>query len=227
MENEEILLESTRSPVDDIDNVSFENVTQELLQEKILQRRKQFLKIYEDRYIKVERVSKTKKTSHYTHLMFLSTEPTHEIWTNWCYWHAGVLMLMVSSFLFYAHTNQADILNTAYLLPGSVLFLAGGVIMIILMFYTHKSSVIFSTVHGQAPVLRLIYNNPSQSDFLIFCHYMKLCINQAREKNPHTLTDSLAMELKEHRRLRDEKVISNDEYEAAKIKIMAAYEPSS
>lgn len=227
MDNEEILLESSRSPVDDVDNVSFENITQQMTQEQILQRRKQLLKIYEDRYLKVARINKDIQRSHYIHLMFLATEPRHEIKTNWLLWYAAMLMLSVASLLFHAHNNTVDAVASTYLLPGSILFLAGGVIMIILMFYTHRSTVIFSTLHGQAPVLKLIYNNPSQSDFLIFCYYLKLCASQAREKCSHTLPEQLAMELKEHRRLRDGKIISNDEYERAKANIMAAYEPAS
>lgn len=227
MENEEILLETLRSPVDDVDNVVLENITQELTQEQILLRRKQLLKIYEDRYLKIERVSKVKNSSHYIHLMFLATEPKHEIRTNWSLWYAAMLMLILPSLLLIAYNNEIGNVSFSYLLPGSILSFAGSVIMIILMFYTHKSTMIFSTYHGQAPVLKLIYNNPAQSDFLVFCHYLKLCANLARAKNTYPLSDRLAMELKEHRRLRDNKIISNDEYERAKTKIMASYESSS
>ena len=92
-----------------------------------------------------------------------------------------------------------------------------------------RDSLILVSKCGRAPVLELINNNPAAGSFGEFIDELSRRILQARNDMPGSMTDKLVLELKELRRLRNEGVISDAQYESAKLRIFKneAYNPAN
>jgi hypothetical protein len=72
---------------------------------------------------------------------------------------------------------------------------------------------------GRAPILELINNNPDHESFTEFINLLSSHVIKAQSSADLNPTEKLVMELKELRRLKDETVIPESDYEQAKQKI--------
>lgn len=86
-----------------------------------------------------------------------------------------------------------------------------------------KSVWQFRTNFGKVPVMEIINNIPSRSTVQEFIDHLSKVITNAGQTNYFTEAQNLAAELSEHRRLRDEGIISNSEYENVKSQIMGLH----
>lgn len=90
--------------------------------------------------------------------------------------------------------------------------------LLIAILKTEDRLIIFSKC-GRAPILEMLNNNPDHDSFLEFSDSLSRHILLANQKNPASQTERLALELKELRRLKDENVIPELQYERAKKRI--------
>jgi hypothetical protein len=97
--------------------------------------------------------------------------------------------------------------------------LSASVIALLLALLKTRDRLILYSKCGRAPVLELINNNPSSESFRQFLDDLSRFILLARNNMSESITQMLALELKELRRLRNEGVITDAQYEAAKQRI--------
>jgi hypothetical protein len=102
------------------------------------------------------------------------------------------------------------------------------VISLLLAILKTRDTLVLYSKCGRAPVLELINNNPDHKAFTDFLDDLSRRILLSRKNMSESITQMLALELKELRRLRNEGVILDSQYEAAKQRIFKheAYNPS-
>ena len=83
---------------------------------------------------------------------------------------------------------------------------------------TQDRLILFSRC-GRAPILEMMNNVPDRDTFLEFSDNLSRQILLAGQNSPASPTERLALELKELRRLRNEEVIPESQYERAKKRI--------
>jgi hypothetical protein len=159
-----------------------------------------------------------RKYKYRVDLAFLDPRPFRErkIARNWLY--SSAVFLVVSLFLIYfgwfsglLSSSPGVYYSTSTVVCVSVMFLS-------LLLYFHKSydKVIFRTHFGKVKLIELINKYPSETDFRKFLGRFIVQIKKARTRKRFTTSKFLARELREIRRLRNETVVTEEEYEAAK-----------
>ena len=88
-----------------------------------------------------------------------------------------------------------------------------------LLLFAHQSydKVIFRTHFGRVKLIELINKYPNEADFRKFVGRFIVQIKKARTQKRFTTSKFLARELREIRRLRNETVVTEQQYEAAKV----------
>lgn len=82
-----------------------------------------------------------------------------------------------------------------------------------------SNKIILYSRHGHAPILELLNKNPDRESFFDFINELQKTIVNAQQRSQLKATDQLTLELKELRRLKDEKMLVEKEYEKAKKNI--------
>ena len=131
---------------------------------------------------------------------------------------AGVSSIL-SLLLVYAGWFSNMQLNMTLIPIVTVLTGSFSLIAIMMALLKTNDRVIFYSNHGHAPILELINNKPNKEAFQAFINTLNDQILQAQHFSHLCTTDLLKLELKELRRLKHEKVISEVLYEKAKHRI--------
>ncbi len=102
---------------------------------------------------------------------------------------------------------------------------AASVTLIVLLLFVHNSydRVIFKTQFGNTRLIELLNNYPDKEDFMKFVGKFILQIRKAKIQKEMTQEQFLAKELQELRRLRDEAVITDSNYQNAKRLILGNF----
>ena len=81
----------------------------------------------------------------------------------------------------------------------------------------------FYSANGNIPVMEVLYNNPDRSIFNQFKQQLLERINSARQLQHLAKDETLAAELAMHRQLKEHKIITTEEYEAAKARLFSMH----
>ena len=108
--------------------------------------------------------------------------------------------------------------NQIYL-TALILAISSTCIATLLFAHNTYDKVIFRTQFGNIKLIELINKYPNKEDFREFIGRFITQIKTARKQKGFTASKFLAKELRELRRLRDEQVITEEEYQAAKVVI--------
>jgi len=100
--------------------------------------------------------------------------------------------------------------------------LAGAAICLGLLVYRFRDRIVFCSQNGRWPLLTLLNQNPSPVQLQCFVDELSRRICQTRINWPDQ-QQYLSAELREHRRLRDEGILSPDRYDAIKQRILSKH----
>jgi ribosome-binding protein aMBF1 (putative translation factor) len=81
---------------------------------------------------------------------------------------------------------------------------------------------VFYTRHGRAPLLRFLNRNPTAAELETFVADISNRIQRARTQWDNR-QQFLSAELKEHRRLKDQGILTPESYEAVKRRILGKH----
>lgn len=107
---------------------------------------------------------------------------------------------------------------------GAALLLAGAMALAVAAF-RYRDCVIYFSKHGRAPLLVLLNGNPDRAALQQFIADISGRIRATRRNWPDRHA-YLSAELKEHRRLHEQGVISQTDYERIKRRILRQHDPS-
>ena len=100
--------------------------------------------------------------------------------------------------------------------------LTGAFISLGLLFYRFSDCIVFCSQHGRWPLLTLLNHNPTPEQLQHFVDGLSDRIRQARVHWPDR-QQLLSAELREHRRLKDEGILSAEKYDAVKRRILSKH----
>ncbi|MGD8940641.1 MAG: hypothetical protein PVJ72_14740 [Gammaproteobacteria bacterium] len=220
---EEILLESNEDLVSEPSEETFNKVTAQLVQIQKWKRQSVGTQILDNKFLFVKRYQHGRSTSYWVNLLFANPVPQRVKRIDWR-WGIAALILLANSAGFIAAEHYWN-LSEKFIFFNSitVIFATLALISFLTMIYKSKNALVFHTLHGHLPILSLAINNPSKQAFQSYAKTLRQCIEAIQQKNAHKTKNQLANELAEHRRLKDSNVISQQEYEQAKNRILSQH----
>lgn len=203
--------------------VSANEVTLELLQSSRVREYQQLLRVFDDRFLNVNERTPRKNASFVIPLSLLDDKPAGKWFIRLRYLlFAGILfamawgghLLMRQRVGIFSHPDMYAVIT---------LLLTVGAILIVYLIQQSRHVLVFKSKHGQIPLVALRYNRPDKYRFRQFAARVCELIRQCDRQNYYTESQILAAELSEHRRLRDEGLLSDEQYEQVKRHIMACH----
>ena len=222
-DNNEIIIQSAAF---DVSSDNYEEFDQEIdpakLGDKLVQEnsRKGTVReyqIYASRYLLLnfKQGKKTAAKKYHVNLTYVSSEPEHikVIKWNWLYGALAATALM-GLFIFLA---IKELLSLEYSLLGGSVTLTAAVICSLIFIYLMRDEYIFKSQFGNIRLFLMDNKKPNQKDFDQFFIVLQQAIDKSQAKMP--VADRLVNELKMCRRLKDEGIITEEMYTAARTAI--------
>ena len=157
--------------------------------------------------------------SYWLNLAFLDPKPVMQPDRVWLGVAAGGAVLSIAAGLTYVVAQLSGAWALA-LLPLPVLT----VLSLGIALYRSFHTLVYFTLHGRVPVLRLIRGRPDKRRFKAFLDELRRAVGRALVKRGGTRRDYLRDEMKEHRRLLKQGVLAAPQFEVAQALILRAHD---
>jgi hypothetical protein len=220
---EEILLESDDDLVTAPTEESFAKVVAQLVQAQKWKNISLGTRILDKRFLFVKNFKNGKTNTYWANLLYLDPQPQQNRKINWRWGISTLIFLAISVSLatvdYYFHISSKFV----YFNSITILLATTAVLTFLVMIYTAKNELSFYTLNGRIPIVSLAFNKPTKEEFQAYVTTLKHCIERVQAQNAHKTKNRLANELAEHRRLNDEKIISDQDYEDAKNRILSQH----
>ncbi len=159
-----------------------------------------------------------RKYKYRVDIAYLNPHPfrEHNIARKWLY--AAAVLLVISVILLLAgwFSNAFNSTLNIYYTTAIVVSVAATIIALLLFAHNTYDKIIFKTQFGNVKLIELINRYPSKEEFRQFVGRFIIQIKKARIQKGFTTSKFLARELREIRRLRNETVVTEEEYQNAK-----------
>jgi len=205
----------------DEEQVAVKQVNHEFLQESKLKGEAREFTIFND--IQCYQSIQRKHGGKYkfrANLTYLDPKPRRDfiLADNWLITTAisAILSFLLVYLLWFSQIN----LDRSILTIATSLFISFSLIAFLVTLLKTRDRILFYSKFGRAPVLELMNRKPDRESFKQFLDLLSSHIIKAQHSAGLSPTDSLIMELKELRRLKDETVVPESLYEQAKKKIL-------
>ncbi len=159
-----------------------------------------------------------RKFKYRVDIAYLNPHPfrEHNIAWKWLYTAAALLVLSVMLGVIGWFSNAFGSTMNIYYSTSIVVSISATLIALLLFAHNTYDKVIFKTQFGNVKLIELINKYPSKDDFRQFVGRFIIQIKKARVNKGFTTSKFLARELREIRRLRNETVVTEEEYQTAK-----------
>ena len=160
-----------------------------------------------------------RKFKYRVDIAFLNPRPFRERNIAWKWLYASIALLLTSLVMIYVrwYTDWLPAGIERFYLTVLIVFLSSACITLLLFAHNTYDKIIFRTQFGNIKLIELLNKYPDKESFREFISLFIVQIKTARKKKGFTASKFLAKELQELRRLRDEQVITEEEYQAAKV----------
>lgn len=181
--------------------------------------------IFNDHFLSVE-ASGTRSTPQdfWINLAFLDSNAQRDRYVAW-HWLATALALLVITGLALRLALRSSLpVDPSAQVAMICLLVAATAGATAALVFRSRDLLVFHTRHGRVPLLRLLNRNPDRERFEIFIEKLGEQIEATRDARfGSELTQLLSAELREHRRLLEEGVLSREQYDAAKRRILRCH----
>ena len=159
-----------------------------------------------------------RKYKYRVDIAYLNPHPFREHHIAWKWLYLAGCLALISLVIAYAgwFTELFKSIPDLYLLTGLILSVSAAFISLLLFVHNSYDKVIFKTRFSNIKLIELLNKNPNKDKFRQFVGRFIIQIKKAHVKKTYDTSKFLAMELRELRRLRDEQVIKDKEYQRAK-----------
>lgn len=110
--------------------------------------------------------------------------------------------------------------------PLTLLSLCAAVIALLVFVHRSQNLVRFHSQNGDAVLLEMFNNAPNRKEFASFARELVQHIQTAQRGDKRKLDQKLGAELREHRRLKDQGILSEEIYVSARDKILRRHRQS-
>ncbi len=160
------------------------------------------------------------KTKHRVNLQTLDPTPRRrlDLARGWAITSA---ILGIFSFLLIYRQFLSDQPGNSLLMSPIAVSVSLFIIAVMLTLFLSRNRIRYYSRYGRVPLLELIHNQPSSAALTDFMRQLSHHVRLSQHDHPRPATNALSFELRDLRRLRDEGVIGDEDYEAAKRRIFA------
>ena len=160
-----------------------------------------------------------RKYKYRVDLSYLDPRPVRERHIAWKWLYTAIGLALLSILSVYTAWVANWVSPSIYFLIFLVIEVSA--LLICLLLFTHNTydRIIFKSQYGRVKLIELLNRYPDKKTFRQFIGRFILQIKQAAKKKAYNQSTFLAQELAELRRLKDETVITEQEYEIAKAAI--------
>ena len=209
------------------EDITLDNITHELLQTNNWKEQQKLFRIFDNKYLNVGEKSAKATTSFIIKLSLLNARPVHKRIIGFKYFFMGLALFFFAWATYYLIQIRAPYFTSLYMYAAVALLVSAGAILLVYMVKRTKNILVFYSEHGRIPIVEMLFRNPDKTSFQQFTNELINCIQSSKTENYYTDSQLLAAELSEHRRLRDEGILSSKQYEKAKARIFSSHSDNS
>ncbi len=191
---------------------------QELQQKGLFAGERRFV-LKNDRYLFIDETAVGRQRSYELDVLALDGKPRFRLVVAWRWLLAFAVVVAleypVLSILLPRVDPQGD-----YALPVIVVFALTAFIFILLAFASSYRETVFRSRHGHWPLVRLLHNRPDAAAFRAFVEAVADACERATAQAGLSRRQLLAGEIKTLRRLSKKGVLTSDEYERLRERLM-------
>lgn len=151
-------------------------------------------------------------------LTYIGLEPEMSLHIAWKWLYAGLGTIALASALIYIGEYSGLSFARKEMLPAGILLGVFGIIATLIFFYKTQRKVIYKSCTGGVPLFEFFYM-PRKKEYKKFVSALEQRIHNAHNRAGVTMRYRLVGELKYLRRLNEQGLIANSEYELARGKI--------
>ena len=222
----EINIESTEIDLEGVDdttqfsdkeNIPVDHVNFEFEQNSKLRGVHRQLTIFNDTHCYQSVKNKhQRKVKYRTDIAYLDPRPFRQKFVAWKWLYAFITLIALDVAMAYGGLIDTSSLN----FMGLFIAVTMVALMTLLAFFYHSHDrVFFRTQYGRVKVVELMNNNPDKEEFRGFITKFNQQIKKSKTAKNFTENKFLTRELQELRRLKDESMILEEDYEVAKRRI--------
>lgn len=180
---------------------------------------KQSLSLLAPHYLQVDRKRFKKQINALIDLEFVDPKPVPDFYTPWVLIACTSLLVLFGAALVYAIANKLLAgTPTLLIITGTsfLLALASGIWATRRL----KRRFIFISRHGRVPLFKVIVNQPFKDSYQLFYEQLESVLVKCAHKEHDDMSEFIAHEMRDHRRLKEVGLLDEPTYELAKQRIM-------
>jgi len=196
------------------------NVRLELQQFSKLQNLQRNVKVYNTNVVHVTDKLNKRSRSYMINLALLGDQPARIRKINWKLLLSAIVFGIAAFLIVHLKIKGVAWLSNQYAYAVILSLAAGSLLSVFLTIRSFKNIWVFYSARGRIPIIVLYHHLPDKAQFTKFIDGMVNSIAKAKQTLRIPPSQLVPLEVGEHRRLNDEGVISQKQYEVAKNRIL-------
>lgn len=177
--------------------------------------------IYNDKFIKINIHNVFGDKTYHLNMSMLEPWPSLHRRISWR-WLLGLGYFSLATVVYLIYLYQyPDSHILGRLIPFITLFVLLALAALLMFLYQSPNVMEFRSRYGNCVLIRLLKNRPNKREFKHFTDELKTRVLAASQAVPFNKKQMLAIELDELRRLTDEGILLEHEYQRAKDRVMS------
>ena len=181
------------------------------------------LTLFDEGLLRVRRSTRRRRAQEYTvDVRFVDPTVHRTRQVAWRCLGVGAILSVVGGLALWL--TPATTTLWRWVLPGATLISAAGLFSLLLFVYRTGDTLRVASLHGRAEVLRIEGGLRIHRRLRPFVAALQTAVSSARSGTRPGKPSFLRDEMREHQRLKIEGVLSTDDFELAKIRILSAHD---
>ena len=222
MENIEIDLESSEETTwfSDEEKVAIEKINFEFTQSSKLRGIYRKISIFNDHHCYQSIKNKHKRKYKYrVDLSFLDPRPFRERKVAWNWLYGSLGLALIGIVMIFLGWYSGLFTPTTYYETSLIVIISAMLISLLLFMHNSYDKVVFKSQYGRVKFIEVLNKNPNKNAFRKFLSRFVKQVKNEKSKKVFSQSKFLTRELQELRRLKNEDVISGEQYESGKALI--------
>ena len=199
------------------------HINRVMVQESPIKGEVRRFEIYNDKFIKINIQNVFGNKTYHLNMGMLEPWPSLHRRISWR-WLLGLSYFSLATVIYVIYLSQHSNNETlGQLIPFITLFLVLALAALLMFLYQSPNVMEFRSRYGNCVLIRLLKNQPSKQEFRHFTDELKTRVLAASQVVTFNKKQMLDIELNELRRLTDEGVLLEDEYQRAKDRVMSMH----
>jgi len=198
----------------------FRSLTLELKQGSKFTEKLRRVRIYDNTILSVAEKTPKQRKSFMIHLALLDPTPKRVYNINMKLLSVFIVLEVLTYVAYVTKGLLLQLLSGSYIHAVIAFLATSAVIALLFTIKSFNNKWVFYTARGRIKILELFNNKPGRGQFQQVFGDLIDNINRIKSKNYFSKTTLAAAEVSEHRRLRDEGIITAEQYEQAKRNIL-------